>query len=43
MRSDDIVVNAHGGTITVDSEVDEFTKFVVTLPRRMFANEGGRV
>ena len=26
---------AHGGTITVESEVDEFTEFVVTLPRGM--------
>ena len=38
----DIVTKQHGGTITVDSEVDEFTEFVVTLPRRMFATEGGR-
>ncbi len=34
----DIVTKAHGGTITVDSEVDAFTEFVVTLPRAMFAN-----
>jgi two-component system NtrC family sensor kinase len=32
----DIVTKQHGGTITVDSEVDEFTEFVVTLPRQMF-------
>ena len=38
----DIVTKAHGGTITVDSEVNEFTEFVVTLPSGMFANEGGR-
>ena len=38
----DIVTKQHGGTITVDSEVDEFTEFVVTLPRQMFANEGDR-
>ena len=38
----DIVTKQHGGTITVDSEVDEFTEFVVTLPRQMFANGGGR-
>ena len=38
----DIVTKQHGGTITVDSEVDEFTEFVVTLPRRMFATEGDR-
>ena len=37
----DIVTKQHGGTITVDSEVDAFTEFVVTLPRQMFAN-GGR-
>ena len=36
----DIVTKAHGGTISVDSEVDEFTEFVVTLPRRMFASGG---
>ena len=35
----DIVTEAHGGTIAVDSEVGAFTEFVVTLPRRMFANE----
>ena len=38
----DIVTKQHGGTITVDSEVDAFTEFVVTLPRQMFANEGDR-
>ena len=38
----DIVTKQHGGTITVDSEVDEFTEFVVTLPRQMFANGGDR-
>ena len=39
----DIVTKQHGGTITVESEVDEFTEFVVTLPRQMFANgEAGR-
>jgi signal transduction histidine kinase len=31
------------GTITVESEVDAFTEFVVILPRQMFASEGGRV
>ena len=36
----DIVTKQHGGTITVDSEVDAFTEFVVTLPRQMFANGG---
>ena len=38
----DIVTKQHGGTITVDSEIDAFTEFVVTLPRRMFGTEGGR-
>jgi signal transduction histidine kinase len=37
----DIVTQQHGGSITVTSEVDKFTEFVVTLPRRVFAN-GGR-
>ena len=30
----DIVTKQHGGTITVDSEVDAFTEFVVALPRQ---------
>jgi two-component system NtrC family sensor kinase len=38
----DIVTKQHGGTITVDGEVDAFTEFVVTLPSRMFANAGHR-
>ena len=38
----DIVTKQHGGTITVDSEVDDFTEFVITLPRQMFTNGGGR-
>jgi two-component system NtrC family sensor kinase len=38
----DIVTKAHDGTIAVDSEVDDFTESVVTLPRGMFANEGSR-
>ncbi len=39
----DIVTKQHGGTITVDSEVDGFTEFVVTLPRAMVANEASRI
>jgi two-component system, NtrC family, sensor kinase len=35
----DIVTKQHGGTITVDSEVGDYTAFVVTLPRRTFAND----
>jgi len=38
----DIVTQQHGGTITVDSEVDAFTEFVITLPRRMFTDGDGR-
>jgi len=38
----DIVTKQHGGTITVDSEFDTFTEFVVTLPRAMVTGEGGR-
>jgi light-regulated signal transduction histidine kinase (bacteriophytochrome) len=35
----DIATKAHDGTIALGSEVGPFTGFVVTLPRRMFANE----
>jgi signal transduction histidine kinase len=35
-------MEAHGGTISVDSQVDEFTKFAVVLPRPMLASEAGR-
>jgi len=31
----DIVVKQHGGQLTVASEVDKFTEFTVTLPRRV--------
>jgi signal transduction histidine kinase len=37
----DIVTKAHGGSISVDSAVGEFTEFVVMLPRKVFA--GGAV
>ena len=30
----DIVTQQHGGTIEVDSRVDEFTEFTIHLPRR---------
>jgi GAF domain-containing protein len=38
----DIVVKQHGGQLTVDSQNDTFTEFLITLPRRMATNEGGR-
>ena len=38
----DIVVKQHGGQLTVDSRTDEFTEFIVTLPRRMAASDGAR-
>ena len=33
--SHDIVVKQHGGHLAVDSQIDTFTEFTVTLPRRM--------
>ena len=36
----DIVAKTHGGTIVVDRAVNEFTEFVVTQQRGMFANVG---
>jgi signal transduction histidine kinase len=36
----EIVIQQHGGTITVDSEVDRFTEFTVQLPRRRHSPEG---
>jgi hypothetical protein len=30
----DIVTNAHGGTIAVDSEVGDYSEFTVRLPRK---------
>jgi signal transduction histidine kinase len=29
----DIVTKAHSGSVTVDSEVDAFTEFTITIPR----------
>ena len=37
----DIVTKQHGGTITVDSQIEAFTEFVISLPRG-FAGDGGR-
>jgi two-component system, NtrC family, sensor kinase len=37
----DIVTKQHGGAIAVESEVDAFTEFVVTLPRGMSAPAEG--
>ena len=31
----DIVTQQHGGSITVDSQIDAFTEFAITLPRRL--------
>jgi two-component system, NtrC family, sensor kinase len=36
----EIVTQQHGGTITVDSEVGDFTEFTVRLPRRRRAGAG---
>ena len=36
----EIVTQQHGGTITVDSEVGDFTEFTVRLPRRSRAVTG---
>jgi len=33
----EIITQQHGGTITVDSEVDDFTEFTVRLPRSRHA------
>src|SRR5262249_43806901 len=33
----DIITQQHGGTITVDSEVGQFTEFTIRLPRRATA------
>ena len=38
----DIVVQQHGGTIEVESEVGSFTEFTVRLPRSQRATAAGR-
>ncbi len=38
----EIVVKQHGGQLTVDSRIDAFTEFVITLPRTMAASEEAR-
>jgi signal transduction histidine kinase len=38
----DIVTQQHGGTITADSEVGDYTEFTINLPRRMFATDRRR-
>jgi len=37
----EIVTQQHGGTITVDSEVGDFTEFTVRLPRSRHGVSGG--
>jgi signal transduction histidine kinase len=39
----EIIVQQHGGTITVDSRLDEFTEFVIRLPRRSGHAEEPRI
>jgi PAS domain S-box-containing protein len=36
----DIIVNQHGGQLTVDSRIDEFTEFRIILPRAPAAGRG---
>jgi two-component system, NtrC family, sensor kinase len=38
----DIITQQHGGTITADSEVGDYTEFTINLPRRMFATDRRR-
>jgi two-component system NtrC family sensor kinase len=38
----DIVVKQHGGRLTVDSRIDAFTEFQITLPRAIAATDGGQ-
>jgi signal transduction histidine kinase len=37
----DIVVKQHRGTLTMDSRLNEFTEFSITLPRAMAMSDGG--
>jgi signal transduction histidine kinase len=39
----DIVTQQHGGTITVESQVNEFTEFVIRLPRKPARAEKPRI
>jgi nitrogen-specific signal transduction histidine kinase len=36
------VVKQHAGQLTVDSQIDAFTEFVITMPRTMAASEETR-
>ena len=38
----DIVTKQHGGTITVESKVSEYSEFTIRLPRQMFTNGSSR-
>jgi hypothetical protein len=42
-RSKGAITRRNGGTIAVQSAVEALTKFVVTLRRQMFADDGVRV
>jgi signal transduction histidine kinase len=35
----DIIVSQHGGRLTVDSQINAFTEFVITMPRMIAAGE----
>ena len=40
--SHDIIVKQHGGSFAVETEPGAFTEFILTLPRAMAADAGGR-
>jgi signal transduction histidine kinase len=40
--SHDIIVKQHGGTLQVDTELGQFTEFIVTLPRAMAVQRSKR-